>query len=80
MRRRVSSKDGMFRTGDTGTVGFRIDLRGNEAVDYKNNMREQPSYFFARVGKLKQRAAYLASVAIGLLQSIQSTGSQTFTS
>lgn len=34
VRRRVSSKDGMFRTGETGTVGFRIDLRGNDAVDY----------------------------------------------
>lgn len=33
VRRRVSSNDGMFRTGDTGTVGLRIDLRGNEAVD-----------------------------------------------
>lgn len=30
---RVSSKDGMSRTGETGTVGFRIDLRGKAAVD-----------------------------------------------
>lgn len=35
VRRRVSSKDGMFRTGETGTVGLRMDLRGNEAVDCK---------------------------------------------
>lgn len=37
MRRRVSSNDGMFRTGDTGIVGLRIDLRGNEAVDFSEN-------------------------------------------
>ena len=24
----------MFRTGETGTVGLRIDLSGKEAVDY----------------------------------------------
>lgn len=35
MRRRVSSNDGIFRTGETGIVGLRIDLSGNEAVDYK---------------------------------------------
>lgn len=35
VRRRVSSKDGMLRTGETGTVGLRIDFRGKEAVDYK---------------------------------------------
>lgn len=35
MRRRVSSNEGIFRTGETGTVGFRIDLRGNDAVDYE---------------------------------------------
>lgn len=35
VRRRVSSNDGMFRTGETGTVGLRIDLRGKEAVDCK---------------------------------------------
>lgn len=34
MRRRVSSNEGMFRTGETGTVGFRIDFSGKEAVDY----------------------------------------------
>ena len=33
VRLRVSSKDGMFLTGDTGTVGLRIDLRGADAVD-----------------------------------------------
>lgn len=35
MRRRVSSNDGIFRTGETGAVGLRIDLRGKEAVDCK---------------------------------------------
>ena len=30
---RISSKEGMSRTGETGTVGLRIDLRGKEAVD-----------------------------------------------
>lgn len=34
VRRRVSSNEGMLRTGETGIVGFRIDLRGKEAVDY----------------------------------------------
>lgn len=33
VRRRVSSNEGIFRTGDTGTVGFKIDFKGNDAVD-----------------------------------------------
>lgn len=31
---RVSSKVGMFRTGETGAVGLRIDFKGTTAADY----------------------------------------------
>ena len=31
---RVSSKVGMFRTGETGAVGLRIDFKGTTAEDY----------------------------------------------
>jgi hypothetical protein len=31
---RVSSNVGIFRTGDTGTVGLRMDFRGKTAADY----------------------------------------------
>lgn len=33
VRRRVSSNEGILRTGDTGTVGLRMDLSGKAAVD-----------------------------------------------
>jgi hypothetical protein len=44
VRRRVSSNDGMFRTGETGTVGLRIDFSGKEAVDYKNSSQNCSAY------------------------------------
>ena len=71
VRRRVSSNDGMFRTGETGTVGFRIDFSGNEAVDYISLSQNRPAYARCSVG------SYLATIAIRILQGIESTGSQT---
>lgn len=41
---RVSSKDGMFCTGETGTVGLRIDFRGTEAVDWTEHCQFGPQY------------------------------------
>jgi hypothetical protein len=41
---RVSSKDGMFCTGETGTVGLRIDLRGTDAVDWTEHCQFNPQH------------------------------------
>lgn len=60
---RLSSNGGMFCTGETGTVGFRIDFRGTEAADWKESQVD--IQYVNSWGR-----NYHASVAIGVLERI----------
>ena len=72
VRLRVSSKEGMFRTGETGTVGLRIDFRGPDVVDYN-----APSSVYANARASDD--TYLATIPIGILESIKPTRAQALT-
>lgn len=45
VRLRVSSNVGIVRTGETGTVGLRMDFKGKAAVDYATTN----SYFVSKI-------------------------------
>lgn len=74
VRRRVSSNDGMFRTGETGTVGLRMDFSGKEAVDYRCLSQNCSAY-----ARMVSVDSYLAAIAVGILEGIKPTGAQTLT-
>lgn len=57
----------MLRTGDTGTVGLRIDLRGNEAVDFIIVSSIIPFSVAHRREVQRYRATHLATITIGVL-------------
>lgn len=56
----------MVRTGDTGTVGLRIDFSGKEAVDY----RYFKSELFCICARGLPFDSYLATIAVRILEGI----------